>query len=163
MKRISEYFIVGLISIVFLAAGLGISVFGWIVLQNARVSAGWPTVQGQIVESTVRESTDEDGTSYFADVRFRYVVDDQPYTADTVNFGQYGSSDPNHAQEIVSKYEYGGSVLVYYDPEKPQTAVLQPGTTWSSFFILGFGSIFALIGLGMFLLFWFRGRGNVRS
>lgn len=149
---------VALFSFIFFAAGIGISIYGWTVLQNARVSETWPTVRGQIVQSNVRESTDEDGTTYSANVRFRYAVEDQSYTADTVSFGQYGSSNSKHAQEIVNKYEYGGSVWVYYNSEKPQTAVLEPGTTWSSFAILGFGFIFAIVGLGVFLLFLSRNR-----
>ena len=130
---------------IFFAVGVGISIYGWTVLQNGRDSENWPSTQGQIVNSAVRVSSDEDGTTYHADVTFDYVVNDHRYTGDEVSFGQYGSSNRNHAREIVARYASGTGVLVYYNPEQSQTAVLEPGVTWSSFFILGMGLCFSII------------------
>lgn len=133
--------------IIFFAAGIGISIWGWSVLQNARVSESWPATDGEVVSSNVRVSTDEDGTSYFGDVTYSYVVNDARYTSDNVSFGQYGSSDRGHAEEIVAKYPAGSGVTVRYDPADPETAVLEPGVTWSSYLMLGFGALFTCIPL----------------
>ena len=135
------------IMIVFFAAGIGISIWGWSVLQNARVSETWPTTDGEILTSNVRIDNDDDGTSYFGDVTFRYVVDDVVYTSDSVSFGQYGSSNRGHAEEIVARYPTGNGVTVHYDPADPETAVLEPGVTWSSYFILAMGAVFTCIPL----------------
>jgi hypothetical protein len=132
---------------VFLAVGIGLSIWGWNVLQNARVSESWPSTNGEIISSTVRVDDDDDGTSYFGDVTFRYVVADLAYTADNVSFGQYGSSNRSHAEDIVAKYPVGSQVTVYYDPDAAQTAVLEPGVTWSSYFIIGMGLLFICIPL----------------
>ncbi len=131
-----------LFSVIFFLAGAGVSWWGWGILQNAQRSESWPSTAGQITYSNVRESRDDDGTTYYADVEFSYVVDDQRYTADTVSFGQYGSSNRRHAADIVAKYPQGMAVTVYYDPAAPETAVLEPGVTWSSYAILGIGLIF---------------------
>ncbi len=129
----------------FAVVGVGLMVWGAIVLRNASLSSNWPAVQGEIVRSFVREDHDEDGTTYHAEISYTYVANDQRYTAVTVNFGQYGSSNTSHAQEIVSRYPLGKKVMVYYDPEKPETAVLEPGVTWSSYLILGMGFLFTFI------------------
>ena len=135
------------VMVVFLAAGIGISILGWSVLQNARISESWPVTDGEIISSNVRVDTDDDGTSYYGDVTFRYVVNDVVYTSDNVSFGQYGSSDRDLAESIVSRYPAGNGVTVHYDPAAPETAVLEPGVTWSSYLMLVFGAIFVCIAL----------------
>ena len=135
------------IMLAFLAAGIGISIWGWSVLQNARVSESWPATDGEVLSSSVRVVNDDDGTAYFGDVTFRYTVEDVVYTSDNVSFGQYGSGDRSHAEEIVAKYPAGSGVTVRYDPADPGTAVLEPGVTWSSYFMLAFGAVFICIPL----------------
>jgi hypothetical protein len=130
--------------LIFFAVGAGLMVWGGIVLRNASVSKEWPAVQGEIVSSYVDSSSDEDGTTYSADIEFQYVVDDRRLTADTVNFGEYGSSNRNHAADIVAKYPVGKMVTVYYDPAEPETAVLEPGVTWSSYVLLLMGLVFII-------------------
>ncbi|MBK7896985.1 MAG: DUF3592 domain-containing protein [Candidatus Promineifilaceae bacterium] len=135
-----------LFTIVFFAVGIGLSIWGWSVLQNARVSESWPTTDGEILSSSVRVDRDEDGTSYFGDVTFRYLVDDFSYTSDNVSFGQYGG-DRDHAEAIVARYPAGSGVTVHYDPADPETAVLEPGVTWSSYMLLAMGALFTCIPL----------------
>lgn len=139
---------------VFFAAGVGLSWWGWTILQDARASSGWPSVQGQITQSVVVEDRDEDGTSYEADVRYEYVVNDQRYNGDVVNFGEYSGSR-SHAEGIVNRYSVGQTVAVYYDPGEVTTAVLEPGVSTSSYFVLAMGLCFASVPFifGPFMLF----------
>ena len=130
---------------IFFVIGAGMMIWGGIVIRNASVSSGWPTTQGKITSSTIGVSTDEDGSTYHADINYQYVINDHWITADIVNFGEYGSDDPDHAGDIVDKYPVGKVVSVYYDPERPKTAVLEPGLTWSSYFILIMGIIFIIV------------------
>lgn len=139
-----------LFAAIFFVAGGAASWWGWGILQNARVSENWPETAGEITYSSVNESRDEDGTTYHADVEFTYVVDDRRYTSDTVSFGQYGSSNRRHAAGIVARYPVGTQVSVYYDPVLPDTAVLEPGVTWSSYFVLGLGLVFVCTSLIIF-------------
>lgn len=136
---------------IFLIVGIGLIIWGAQILKNASVSSDWPGVQGEIIGSSVREEQDEDGTTYYADVSYVYVAADRRYTADTVNFGQYGGSR-NHAAGIVRQYPVGKTVMVYYDPEEPETAVLEPGVTWSSYLVLAIGFLFASIPLIILVL-----------
>lgn len=147
----SGCFITVLLGVIFFAVGIGLSWWGWRILQNAQVSESWPSTSGEITASSIRTDHDDDGTTYHAEVRFAYVVDDQRYNEDTVSFGQYGSSNRSHAEEIVSRYPTGQAVTVYYDPADPATAVLEPGVTWSSYMILGMGLLFAIIAVFLLL------------
>lgn len=147
---------------IFFAVGAGLSWWGWGILQDARVSETWPSSPGQITHSEIDEDRDEDGTSYHADIAFEYAVNDQRYAGDTVNFGQYGGSY-GHAEEIVNKYPVGESVQVYYDPNEPTTAVLEPGVSGGSYLVLGIGLCFAGVPFifGPFMLIGaLRGRRN---
>lgn len=141
---------------VFILAGIGMIVWGASILKNASVSSDWPSTQGEIVSSYVREDSDEDGTTYHAEVSYAYVANDQRHTNNTVSFGQYGSSNPDHAENIINRYTVGKIVTVYYDPASPETAVLEPGITWSSYLVLGLGIIFAILPAVIFIGTLFR-------
>lgn len=147
-----------LFSGIFFLVGAAVSWLGWGIWQNARQSESWPSTNGQITYSGVRESHDDDGTTYHAQVEFAYVVDDQRYTADTVSFGQYGSSNRRHAADIVANYPQGMAVTVYYNPAAPETAVLEPGVTWSSYLVLVIGLIFVCSSFIMLPLAMLSGR-----
>lgn len=138
--------------------GLAVTIFiGVPMAQNAMESSSWPTAEGIITVSQVSPSTDSEGdVTYSARVGYTYSlrgsVRGAPYVGSTVSFGNYGSSDPSHAQNIVSRYPIGSLVMVYYDPDDPKTSVLEPGTSLSSFAVAGFGGLFTLIGLAGFVI-----------
>ncbi|UIE37053.1 DUF3592 domain-containing protein [Leptodesmis sichuanensis] len=120
---------------------------GYQELQKAQDSPRWSTTEGIIISSEIQEhKKDEDSTTYFANVHYKYTVGEKPYTSDQVSFGQYGSGDPEHARSIVSRYPAGQKVIVHFNPTHPDQSVLEPGATWSSYMVLGFGMIFFGIG-----------------
>jgi hypothetical protein len=137
--------------LLFLLVGVSALLPGVNTLRNARISKEWPTTSGTITFSQVAISTDEDGTTYYADVRFKYVVNDRWYTADTVHFGEY-SSGSGRAEEIVARYPPESRVTVYYNPDSPQTAVLEPGVTIGAYLtILVALSFFIVPGIIIFV------------
>ncbi|MCI0396561.1 MAG: DUF3592 domain-containing protein [Chloroflexi bacterium] len=132
--------------ILFGGLGIGLSIWGWNILQNARASTAWPTAQGQVVSSEVTVSTSsEGGDSYNPQVTFVYAVNDQQYQDDTIKFGETSYGNRNRAQEVADKYPVGATVTVYYDPSDPATAVLEPGVSGGSYLILGLGVFFAVM------------------
>lgn len=147
-----KVFIFGLI---FLCVGIGCAYFGLKTVQNARASSDWPTVKGKIISSDVEQKRSTSGsgrkrkssTTYHAEVYYEYAVNGVTQSSDRVSFGQYGSSNSGHAREIVNRYPAGSIVDVYYSEEKPEISVLEPGATWSSYMLLGFGCVFGLAGM----------------
>lgn len=139
------------IALAFFLVAAGMLWWGVTTVRNASVSRNWPAVTGTITASQVAISTDEDGTTYSADVQYTYVVNDRRYTADTVNFGEYGSGSRSRIDKIVARYPPGGQVTVYYNPDNPGTAVLEPGLSWGSYF--GFLMSFAFFIIPAAMLF----------
>ena len=144
-----------LFGLIFLAVGIGLSLWGLSVLSNAKASTAWPTVQGTVTSSEVnRESKtrrtngrSRRSTTYSAEVSYTYQVEGAEYSANRVSFGEYSSSNASHAQSIVSRFPAGKEVPVHYNPEDPSTAVLEAGVSWSSYIPLGLGAIFSIVGL----------------
>jgi hypothetical protein len=134
--------------IVFGAVGIGLMYWGWTIYQDARASADWPNVRGQVLSSDVRVSSDsEGGDSYVPQVEYSYLVNDVEYRDDTIKFGENSYGRRRTAEEIANRYPVGQSVSVYYNPAEPDEAVLEPGVTAGSYLVLGMGAFFLLIDM----------------
>ena len=134
----------------YILVAIAIAVFFWgnhaIAVYKARGAAGleWPTVQGRIIESRVEErfSTDENrGSSYLAVIRYEYVVNDVRYTNDRLDWQDYMyRNSMAEAQKLADSYPEGMTVLVHYDPEKPDFGLLdttlpeQSEDVWAGYF-----------------------------
>jgi hypothetical protein len=143
-----------LFALPFLAAGIAMMVlWGIPTLQKAKTSTSWPTTRGVVIDSDMERKVDN-GTgrhrsrsiTYHAHVTYEYAVDGTEYNCSTVSFGQYGSSSRNHALQIVNRYPVGKTIEVHYDPDRPESAVLEPGVSFSSYLGLGLGGVFAVVG-----------------
>jgi len=156
-------------SILFLAIGLGLAWWGKGYLADAQATAKWPTVEGTVLETRIHtyKSTSGSGskkrttTMYEPIVVYRYEVDGKTYTHDQVEFASGGSSSASSAKKTIHRYPVGSKVTVYYDPELPQNALLEPGAKWYAYMPLGFGVLFALVGGLTFIRSIFRGIGRL--
>ncbi len=124
--------------------------FGKPILDNARASTAWPSVEGVIEQSSVsttHRSGKDKKTMYAAEITYRYTVEALEYHCSTVAFGGNGSSSSSQAAYAVTKrYPVGQAVPVYYEPQKPENAVLEPGVTWASYAVYGIGLVFLVVG-----------------
>jgi hypothetical protein len=117
-------------------------------LQDARASATWPTAAGVVTSSEVDHSTDaEGGDSYSPEVDYQYQVDGQTITNNQIKFGENSYSSRRKAEEIAANYPLGQQVTVYYEPERPTNAVLEPGVSAGSYIVISIGALFLLISL----------------
>ena len=120
---------------------------GYEELKNAQDSLNWPTTTGVIISSETKSSSGEDSTiSYHANIQYQYTIGGKSYLSDQVSFGEFGSSDPEHARSIVRRYEKGQKIKVYFHPNYPDKSVLDPGVSWGSCMILVGGVIFFTMG-----------------
>ena len=123
------------------------------VLTNARNSSNWPTVLGSITKSELDADTDSDGTTYSADIEYEYAVNGDAYLGEIVWFGDGYSSSARHShQDIVDRYPVGAQVNVYYKPDDPFIAVLEPGAVASSYAGFILSCVLMVIGLGMLIV-----------
>ena len=117
-------------------------------IRYAITSKKWPVVQGEIISSRMAE----DNEGYYPKISFSYNVLGIDYVSTTIN--------PNElvARSIVGKkaaerknktLSIGTPVKVYYKPDDPKKAVIEPGVTIGSFFFLVIAGMF-FIGLLIF-------------
>lgn len=138
----------------FLAVGC-CSVYGGVSLEKAgREPESWPTTQGTILLSHVNSYLDENVTDeyglptlfYRPVIRYEYEVAGARHVGKAVNIYPIASSQPSAANEVVARYPAGTTATVYYQPDEPACAVLEPGAPGSWMLIL-FGAVFAAFGL----------------
>lgn len=145
-----KFFFSRIFPLIFLAIGAGVSFFGLRGLGRAKASAGWPTAQGTVMESSVdrRRSSGSSGssTTYHAEILYEFSAEGTTFNGSRVAYGDYGSSNPSHARRIVNNYPKGKSVTVYYMPGNPEECLLEPGMKVKSWFLPGFGLIFLSAG-----------------
>ncbi len=134
--------------VAFSLLGVLMTCLGAGVLHDARLSTRWPTAEGTIVLSQIEPYTDSDGHTHDrANVVYEYVVDGTVYSGTKIAFGKYNVPP----ERLLSKHPPGAAVSVYYDPDDPAVAVLEPGTSWESYGPLVAGVIFLGVGLGTIL------------
>jgi len=117
-------------------------------LRRGKQSETWPFTEGEVVSSHVKSRHDSDGdTSYSAAVRYEYEIGGATYVSRTISFGSKLYFGRFSAEEVVAIYPVGEKVTVYYDPNHPKIATLEPGISVGSFVVLGLSAVFLVVGL----------------
>jgi len=122
--------------------------FGKPILDNAKTSTQWPSVEGVIESSQIKRSKKDNKTMYSAEVIYRYNVDGAELKNETVSFGgDFSSSSKSMVADVIDKYAVASTVPVFYEPENPSNSVLEPGVTWKSYLVYVFGMVFLGVGV----------------
>jgi Protein of unknown function (DUF3592) len=111
----------------FLAVNAGYGI--WLQRKKARGGQNWPVVQGEIVASETSAAPthiSDDESDYAVDIRYRYKVGAKDYEGHRIRFGSPSHVDSMLAQELTGRYPMGACVRVYYNPQRPSEAVLEP-------------------------------------
>lgn len=99
-------------------------------------SASWPTAPGTITASPVdrvkqRASTSRDRHRF----RYEYAIGDNLYQASRRSFRL--APWEKRPRELARRYPPGKTVAVYYHPEKPRLAAIEPGASVANFIAVG--------------------------
>jgi len=129
-------------------------------------SEKWPTTKGSIELSqlgtgTKRQRVGPDRRYYYPQIRYRYRVGMREYVSERISANSVFilgardlsdfKSDPAEARAVVARYPGGSTVRVFYDPDDPRDALLEPGPTSSAQQKIVFGSL--CFAAGCVLLF----------
>ncbi len=135
--------IAGLITIV-LGLGSGAYLLWSLIRQHA--SKRWATTRGEILESNIEEDSD----GWAPHVRYAYDVERKHYVNDRLYFHLSNRSTERDARKHLSPYPVGKTVTVYYNPRKPEEAVLdRQMPLWLPLFWLFFASFMLVVGVAM--------------
>lgn len=126
--------------------GIGISIWGWRILQASKRVAQWPTVQGRIETSTLSSGHND----LLPDIRYHYEVAGQNYQS-RFEFPSGTHPLPEFSRSYVEKYPVGASVTVYYNPQNADDSTLEPGAQ-GDWMILALGLLLAVGGVGALLV-----------
>ncbi len=147
--------IVIVFGLIFAAAGLFLLWQGVKEHRACRESRNWPCVEGRITESAVQVTRRHHSTSYSPQIAYTYSVAGQAYFSAAVTIGATRTfSSYAKAQTQTAKYPLGQTVSVYYDPQQPAEATLEPGATggaWGTVLMGvitgGMGGVVLILGL----------------
>jgi Protein of unknown function (DUF3592) len=117
--------------------GLAIMASGIHLLLKSLRARYWPTAQGTILDSRVREAQDDGATVYDAHILYEYSVNGVKLRSDVWRLGVGRSSFMGFAKRAVAKYPIGAPVMVYFNPDKPTDAMLETGNASWAFFVFG--------------------------
>jgi hypothetical protein len=121
-------------------------------LRAGAATRGWPAAAGRITHSGVgRElTTDGEGGShelFDAEVRYMYEVDGATLRGEMIHANREPFASRRRAEGLARRYPEGAEVRVFYDPDDPSRAVLEPGTGAAPFGYLATAALLALAGL----------------
>ena len=118
--------------------------------EEAKASKEWPTVEGVIAHAELSKTRDSDGNEmYSANINYDYTVDGKQYNSSGINTVNGSTSSQSSVKKTLKKYAEGTKVTVHYDPEFPNTAVLEPGIKFLFGILLKLPLLFCIISVLM--------------
>lgn len=118
-------------------------------IKQAKVSATWPTVMGQITKAELEENPGR-WVTYTAKLRYHYLANGAAMESDIIGYGQIGlgayTETREKAEAKLKKYPVQTMVKVFYNPQRPEQACLEPLNTEAGVYV-------ALCGGGVMMLF----------
>jgi len=123
-----------LIAFLFIVAGLRATFFSLTLIFQWKQSQEWPSVRGKIIQSNLQSMLAPRGnrripprlvTVYTPDILYAYRVNAESFQSKQIFIRQRFPSSFGISDDLVEKYPTGKDVTVFYDPNKPEFAVLE--------------------------------------
>ena len=132
----------------FILVGLIFFALGVVQFFEAKATSSWPSVEGRVlsakVESKSYRNSDGMSSSKFRPVvKYSYSVDGIDYEGARLEIGNQYHGKPRRAQEAIAAYKKDKACTVYFDPNDPESAVLENGVQLANVF-------FFLLPIGLF-------------
>ena len=123
------------------ASGAGLTLWGWQMYRKARKTRNWPSVNGEIIQSDAK-SPDNDLLPHIV---FKYQVEGELHQT-AMQFPAGTQPMPEFSRSYLQKYPVASKVLIYYNPENPRQATLEPEGSADIWMILAIGIAATLFG-----------------
>ena len=126
---------------------------GWNMMRGSK-AASWPTMPGQIKSAEIQKRHASRSDKVRAEVRYDYKVEGVDYSADRVFFGdRVYSAWGGVAMREIAQYQPESTVQVYYNPDDPKDAVLEPGISGQVWTMFVASLVFMAIGGA---IYWYQ-------
>lgn len=103
--------------------GIGITIWGWLILARSRKTKQWPTTEGRIEVSETSSTVND----LLPHIVFSYRVNGKQYRCN-FKFPEGTHPLPEFNQTYLKKYPVGNNIPVFFNPEQPDIATLEPET-----------------------------------
>jgi hypothetical protein len=118
-------------SLVFSLCGLALCLIALYYFRLAKQSKDWPSTTGIIISTGVSEvlkASDHYETELKPQICYAYKVGDDSYMSSRIGIMPNSSAISSAtASKLTIKYPKDAQVSVYYNPDRPSQAVLEPG------------------------------------
>jgi len=120
-------------------------------------SSGWKETEGNIISTSIFEDTAGDEKRYRPQVTYWYSVDGQPRRGDQITFGSPDQSSLEKAKKLLARYEGEDTVKVFYNPAKPEEAVIERALAFATW--MGVALVTGAFAGAVYVLFNGTGEG----
>ena len=130
---------------ILLLGGLGVAAWGGFEMVRRWMALRWPQAHAEIRYARLEEMPAQGGVSFRLQLSYRYEVAGRSLLGNRVRFGAEESFDTLwEAESVLARYEPGRTVLVRYNPRRPEEAVLDVQETDGFAFAVAGGVAVAL-------------------
>jgi hypothetical protein len=113
---------------------------GWQQIERAKVSAAWPYARGVIVSSEVESYASSEGMRWRPAITYVYRVGKREVLGTQLRLVESVSAfDEADARAYAERYRLHGEVLVYYNPDRVNEAVLDLSAPPSAYLSVNLG------------------------
>lgn len=116
-------------------------------LSSAKTTADWARTDGQVLSSSVESTQQGTSRTYHPLIVYEYRLQGVVLHGTRLTVGDHAFTRSTEAQAVVNRYPVGRAVTVYYNPVSVTESVLEPGSRWQPYVLLGIGGLFILTGL----------------
>jgi len=119
----------------------------------------WIPVEGEIDSSHITRHTNMRGTvSYRLELRYCYDAGGERFCGQDFKIGGFNpnSSSQSHLSPLQQQYSPGKKAIAYYDPNRRDRSVLQPGLNADIFGVTGMGLILLAANIAVWI--WLAGK-----
>lgn len=109
--------------------GILVMLLGTAKLYHALISLSWPSVNGQVTNSTVTVDMSSKHADYMVNVYYKYAVNGRQFKGRRLSFMQSEVRFRREGLDLIAPYPSGAHPKVYYDPSDHGFSVLKPGLT----------------------------------
>ena len=120
-----------------MAAGVRMGVEGW----QAR---SWPVARGRMIRSGVKEYRTVKNirvARLCLQLEYLYMVGERGLEGSRLDAGWRCFASEERIREKLAQYPPGKELQVYYNPEKEDVSMLEPGIPWAAMLLCGVGLI----------------------
>lgn len=140
-----------LLGLLWLSMGVFLAAFGAKQVYSALERYRWHEADGTILQSSLlsrpRDPSGKKSDSVMVPlIRYRYVSEGAVYHGTRVSAPERKPLPGVRPGAVLERYPVGKAVRVYYDPQRPESAVLERGPAWLDVAALLCGLVFTIVG-----------------